>query len=562
MTVFIMKLRKIITMSLAAVMAVSAMSISVLANDDSSEIIYTYIDENNNEVNLTQADYDAAHWDKDTLNGLAPFIYDDFPMLIEDFVNDYSDLRLDLTYLKNLDDADSVSFAMTDLSNDAVVYTNSIDKNSFSISDIEMNKTYKLTISETFDGVTKEYYKVVMTSVEEAKMPDYVKNPTATDETIILVGDVDNLRASIFINEDGEAEINTDMPRYTQVEACDLTEYIANLPSDKLYRVYTRDSANNRYFGFISTKGDIDGIFMPSITIHTWENFNSPAPYASISAFSPEDIRDGVTTPMTAYRDYEFGFASEDRDYEIFKFTIPAEHATNNWYNIRAYANDYFTMELWTKHNSVLKYRDSYNSKNNFVGQDMEMTFGNSSQGYESLEEGDEVYFVIHFDYPLTYGEGFISIQCADDVDDVTGSAYEAYQQWEKGNYTQYRSWTPFFITNDRDVDVFFLDCGTSSLTNVFQLDRVYDDDDMELYNNHYTRNTRCVELAHSVSNSEVLRTRTSPSDIMTLDPEVGYRISFSTQSTTETKKFVYVSNYASATNKKDDIYIIRLYTK
>lgn len=559
-----MKLKKLFTMSIAAIMAVSAMSISAFAVDEDSEIVYSYVDKDNNEVNLTCADLEAGHWDKNALGDLIPMAYEDFPMLIEDFIDDYSDLRLDLTYLKKLDDADSVSFTLTDLNDDSVVYTSNISKSVFSIPNIEMNKTYKLTISETFDGVTKEHYKAMTTSVEEAEMPEYVKDAETTDETIILVGDVDNLRASTFINEEGETEIDMDMPRYTQVKACDLADYTANLPTNKLYRVYTRDSEDNRYFGFISTRGDIDGIFMPGVTLHNWERFNSPMPYTSISDFSPEDIRDGVTTPMTGYRDYEFGFAGEDRDYEIFKFTIPEEQDSNNWYKIRAYANDSFTMEVWTKTNNVLKYRDNYHSTNDFVGQDMEFTFRDGTQ-YESLTTGDEIYFVIHFDYSqITYGEGFISLQCIDDTDDVTGSAYEAYQEWEKGNYTQYKSYTPFYITNDRDVDVFFLNCGTSSVKNYVRVNKVHEDT-MAGYNNQYTQRSKYVELAHTPTNATVFRTMTSPDDIMILDcnAESGMGIiSFSETSTTTNKLFVYISNAPGNRKPSNDIYLLKRYNK
>lgn len=431
-----------------------------------------------------------------------------------------------------------------------------------------MNKTYKLTLSETFDGVTNEYYKVVLTSVEEAKMPEYVKNADANDETIILVGDVDNLRASTSINEDGDIEIDTDMPRYTQVKACEFSSYVNNLPSNKLYRLYTRDSSDNRYFGFISTRGDINGIFMPSITTCTWERFNAPAANSSVSAFTAEQILNGATTPIQTYRDYEFMFSpAEDRDYEVFKFVVPEEHDSNNVYDIRVYANDNVTLELWTQHNGVMKYRSSEDDRNGFIGIDTTLTFYIGNNQYETLDGGDTLYMVVHFAYPINLGEGFISLQCEDDTDDVTGSAYEAYTQWENGNYTQYTSYTPFYITNDRDADVFFLNCGTSSVKNYVRLKSIHQED-KELYDNKYTARKKLVELAYTPANATVFRTYTSPEDIMEL-PNGGELLSITTTSTTTNKKFVYIYNAAydstDPVDKKDvknDIYLLKRYNK
>lgn len=222
--------KKLIAMGLTAIMA--ATSMSVLAVDNNNEAVYTYT-QDGQEVNITQADLDAGHWDKDALGDLLPFVYEDFPMLVDDFVDDYSDLTLNMNYLKKLDSADNVTLKITDLYNDSIVYEKVLDKHSVSLSNVEMNKAYKLILSETFDGITKEYYKAVTTSVEQAQMPSYVKNSDTTDETIVLVGDLDNLRASTSINDEGEIEIDTDMPRYEKVKACDLAEYISNLPSNK-----------------------------------------------------------------------------------------------------------------------------------------------------------------------------------------------------------------------------------------------------------------------------------------------------------------------------------------
>lgn len=54
-----MKLKKFITLGLAAVMATSAIGINAIAADSDNEIVYSYADENNNIINITQSDLDA-----------------------------------------------------------------------------------------------------------------------------------------------------------------------------------------------------------------------------------------------------------------------------------------------------------------------------------------------------------------------------------------------------------------------------------------------------------------------------------------------------------------------
>ena len=59
-----MKLKKFITLGLAAVMATSAIGINAIAADSDNEIVYSYADENNNIINITQSDLDAEHWNE------------------------------------------------------------------------------------------------------------------------------------------------------------------------------------------------------------------------------------------------------------------------------------------------------------------------------------------------------------------------------------------------------------------------------------------------------------------------------------------------------------------
>lgn len=94
-----MRLKKVFTIGIAAVMAVSAMSISAMAVDEGDEVIYSYVDENNETVNVTQEDLDRGHWDREALGDTAPAIYENFPMKMTGFTNDIAEIYLDVIYM-------------------------------------------------------------------------------------------------------------------------------------------------------------------------------------------------------------------------------------------------------------------------------------------------------------------------------------------------------------------------------------------------------------------------------------------------------------------------------
>ena len=71
-----MKLKKFITLGLAAVMATSAIGINAIAADSDNEIVYSYADENNNIINITQSDLDAEHWRRHCTGNIREFSYE------------------------------------------------------------------------------------------------------------------------------------------------------------------------------------------------------------------------------------------------------------------------------------------------------------------------------------------------------------------------------------------------------------------------------------------------------------------------------------------------------
>ena len=69
-------------------MATSAIGINAIAADSDNEIVYSYADENNNIINITQSDLDAEHWNKEALGDTAPAIYENFSMKMTGYTND------------------------------------------------------------------------------------------------------------------------------------------------------------------------------------------------------------------------------------------------------------------------------------------------------------------------------------------------------------------------------------------------------------------------------------------------------------------------------------------
>lgn len=566
--------KRLFTTALAAVMAVSTMSMTALATDNSNNAIYTYTDENNNIINITQADLDAEHWDKNELGSNVPFIYKDFPMYINSFVDDYSNMSFDLTYLKNLDAADSVYLTITDLSEDCVVYDEPLDRHTVSIPDIEIDTTYQLTISETFDGVTAEYNKAVVTSIETPELPGYITDNETEDETIILVGDVDDLRASVVVNEDGSEEIVEGMPRYEQVKACSFKDYISNLAEDKLYRIYTHSSDDKIYVGFISTSGDIDGIFMPTITIYKWDTYlstisrprkahgigNTISSTSSTPAkkLTSSEILNSTVIDINRYRDYEILYSSADKSFQAYRFLVPDEDDNDFPYDLSIHANDSVTVEIWTQQPNAtsLTYETLYWNSNGNIGLTTLMQFAHGE-----IHTGGYVYFAVYFNGYVSSGEGILSIQRKYTGDDVTGSAYEAYQNFLNGNYTQYTTWTPFYITDDRDVDTFFLTYGTSSKKNYIKVKPVLEEN-RSSYNDMYTHYGKHIEFSYTPANQTTFYTSYAPSDVITM-PATSTGVSYTKTSTTANKRFVSIYNVINGSEdimRDSDIYLFRRY--
>ena len=174
-------------------MATSAIGINAIAADSDNEIVYSYADENNNIINITQSDLDAEHWNKEALGDTAPAIYENFSMNMTGYSNDVAELYLDFEYMKNLKDMDSVHLGITKLSDDSLIYDEDLQQESFYSPQIFAGESYKVTLTETVDGNSKSYSKGVTANESEIDMPEYVTNPDTDDESIIMVGDIEDI---------------------------------------------------------------------------------------------------------------------------------------------------------------------------------------------------------------------------------------------------------------------------------------------------------------------------------------------------------------------------------
>ena len=129
-------------------MATSAIGINAIAADSDNEIVYSYADENNNIINITQSDLDAEHWNKEALGDTAPAIYENFPMKMTGYTNDFSELSLDIVYMKKLEDMDKVSLTITDLNDGNIVYNSLLTEESFYSPVLDEKGQYDVELTE------------------------------------------------------------------------------------------------------------------------------------------------------------------------------------------------------------------------------------------------------------------------------------------------------------------------------------------------------------------------------------------------------------------------------
>lgn len=457
-----MKLKKFITLGLAAVMATSAIGINAIAADSDNEIVYSYADENNNIINITQSDLDAEHWNKEALGDTAPAIYENFPMNMTGYSNDVAELYLDFEYMKNLKDMDSVHLEITKLSDDSLIYNEDLQQESFYSPQIFAGESYKVTLTETVDGNSKSYSKGVTANESEIDMPEYVTNPDTDDESIIMVGDIEDLKSG-KISTGNSISVDTNVAQYAHIKANEFKEYYSNLPSNKVYRIYTI-SNGDVYSGYMSTEDDIK-FYDLTIDSCDWDSFYSPT-LLSIPSYTTTDIKNNAVDARYTEYCYKLSETSNNSKCKIFKVAMPDSFLNEKnppVFRVVVKGQSKVTAKIW--------YSADNGALNSVVSRTSNNNTNTISYPLESLYNAKKsIYFYVMV-YLTDEVSGYVSVSFEDVSgygDDVTGSAYEAYNG--ASSYTSMPN-TEFTMTDSWDVDTFYIDYpGTKNCTYKIEL--------------------------------------------------------------------------------------------
>lgn len=457
-----MKLKKFITLGLAAVMATSAIGINAIAADSDNEIVYSYADENNNIINITQSDLDAEHWNKEALGDTAPAIYENFPMNMTGYSNDVAELYLDFEYMKNLKDMDSVHLEITKLSDDSLIYNEDLQQESFYSPQIFAGESYKVTLTETVDGNSKSYSKGVIANESEIDMPEYVTNPDTDDESIIMVGDIEDLKSG-KISTGNSISVGTNVAQYAHIKANEFKEYYSNLPSNKVYRIYTI-SNGDVYSGYMSTEDDIK-FYDLTIDSCDWDSFYSPT-LLSIPSYTTTDIKNNAVDARYTEYCYKLSETSNNSKCKIFKVAMPDSFLNEKnppVFRVVVKGQSKVTAKIW--------YSADNGTLNSVVSRTSNNNTNTISYPLESLYNAKKsIYFYVMV-YLTDEVSGYVSVSFEDVSgygDDVTGSAYEAYNG--ASSYTSMPN-TEFTMTDSWDVDTFYIDYpGTKNCTYKIEL--------------------------------------------------------------------------------------------
>lgn len=443
-------------------MATSAIGINAIAADSDNEIVYSYADENNNIINITQSDLDAEHWNKEALGDTAPAIYENFPMNMTGYSNDVAELYLDFEYMKNLKDMDSVHLEITKLSDDSLIYNEDLQQESFYSPQIFAGESYKVTLTETVDGNSKSYSKGVTANESEIDMPEYVTNPDTDDESIIMVGDIEDLKSG-KISTGNSISVDTNVAQYAHIKANEFKEYYSNLPSNKVYRIYTI-SNGDVYSGYMSTEDDIK-FYDLTIDSCDWDSFYSPT-LLSIPSYTTTDIKNNAVDARYTEYCYKLSETSNNSKCKIFKVAMPDSFLNEKnppVFRVVVKGQSKVTAKIW--------YSADNGTLNSVVSRTSNNNTNTISYPLESLYNAKKsIYFYVMV-YLTDEVSGYVSVSFEDVSgygDDVTGSAYEAYNG--ASSYTSMQN-TEFTMTDSWDVDTFYIDYpGTKNCTYKIEL--------------------------------------------------------------------------------------------
>lgn len=446
-----MKLRKIMAMGLATIMAVSSMS--ALAADNGNEAVYTYI-QDGQEENVTQADLDAGHWDKDALGNTAPVIYENFPMSMTGFTNDFAELSLDCVYMKNINEVNSVHLTITNLLDDTVVYDNDITEQSFYSPILEVNGQYEVKLTEEIEDKITDYTKVVFVNKTAAQMPEFVSNPSQDENAQILIADVDTLRAGQTTGEDGEIVVDTSIAKYNKVCAKDFLDYCNSLSGEKTYRVFALDG--NRQCGGFFSKSQGNEIYDLTIDAYDWEDIYNTEPLTT-PTLTIDDVKSSAEEVRVTDASFRLKDTSKQGGYAAYAVYLPqsfvGSSAKNAQFRISVQGTNKISMKVWSdlKNGVTPQLLRTYTSNNNTNTTYMDVY----TEDYKNTAQFISFYVLVYFP-SATDGYAMLNVEAISGYeDDVTGSVYNAYNG--ESAYRELNN-TEFTLTDSWDIDAFCID--------------------------------------------------------------------------------------------------------
>lgn len=529
-----MTYKKSLVAFLAGIMSISAISISAVAETDSEQ--YTYVDTNGTDQVITQSELDSDHWDKAKLGSELPIVYETFPASIVHRINEFSECTVDIQYMKS--DVDYAELNVVDLSSGSVIFNADISDETVETPVLPIDGEYRFTITESIDNVETEYNKYVKVITESVNMPDYVTDRSTSDDTIVLVGSVDDLKASEIEDEEGNIEIIEGAKRFEQVKASDLDTHFASLPANSVYKIYTRDSSDNTYLGYMNTS-DTSYFYMPTIEVRDWESVITPQPYTLPSSITASKVKNANATVISQYKDFAFDLRDSDSTYyKVFKFELPELlDSPDSQFDMILNANTTTTIEtwLWKSGSSNPVKRNTKTYSNGRTSSELILEALNC----EDASTGDYLYFVVYSTATKNYG--YFCFRESDFTynDDVCGSVYEIYDKRPTSSIMSMDETSYYYTTTDyRDVDTFYLDySGSTSRKIKFTLSNQREKDENK-------KRTKYLEVYILTPKSGALESIGAPGDIYEAAP--GKSVQPIVYPTYSNQYFMSVSDVAS----------------
>ncbi len=366
------KFKKLVSGVVSSCMVFSCLSMPAFAANQeplqevnlSDEIVYQVMDARTQEVTTTyQSDIDAGHWNVAALGEDSPVIFEEFPMRSTSSVNDYAELTVTFEYLKTLLDNDSATFTVTNRqTNEEYLFADLKDNHLVELANLPVGNTYTVTLTETFDGESVTYARVMEIENKCASMPKNV-SLTAVGETegvqatVVEVTEMNKADMESYITEDGR-EITVLKERASAtITPAELPAYYQTLPANRLYKVSASsgDDYARTFSGFISTYPGDDGygIYEPGFSLIKEEDYNDsgiatfslaqPASLSSRAFFTKDEIIDNANNYTNMF-DAEITVA-EDDPVGFFVVKFPSDAFTS--YQYEFISTELMHVEVW-----------------------------------------------------------------------------------------------------------------------------------------------------------------------------------------------------------------------